>query len=141
MKEAIGSDKFSEYTSLTPEERQKRDEEWAKSIKKTRPKDYRDDWFKILVDYVIYRHPSEYRFMQIPKMGSQANFPSWLKCSNKNRVFSQSVLILTFQEFQQSFHLNTLIAYWFGLWMLVFKKIYSLHAVCIMRNRHKKQNC
>ena len=43
MKELIGTDKFSEYAKMSPEERQTKDEEWAKRIKKTRPKDYRDD--------------------------------------------------------------------------------------------------
>jgi len=43
MVETIGSDKFSEYSRMTPEERRIKDEEWAKNIKRTRVKDLRDD--------------------------------------------------------------------------------------------------
>ena len=43
MVETIGSDKFSEYSRMTPEERRIKDEEWVKNIKKTKVKDFRDD--------------------------------------------------------------------------------------------------
>ena len=43
MVETIGSDKFSEYSRMTPEERRIKDEEWAKNIKRTRVKELRDD--------------------------------------------------------------------------------------------------
>merc|ERR1712086_80531 len=43
MVETIGSDKFSEYSKLTPEERRIKDEEWVQNIKKTKVKDFRDD--------------------------------------------------------------------------------------------------
>ena len=67
MVEAIGSDKFSEYSRMTPEERRIKDEEWVKNIKRTKVKDFRDDWNKknTLVDNHVIDYFSEYRFMQI----------------------------------------------------------------------------
>ena len=43
MVETIGSDKFSEYSKMSPEERRIKDEEWVKNIKRTREKNFRDD--------------------------------------------------------------------------------------------------
>ena len=41
--EAVGSGKLTEYSKLSQAERRKQDEEWAKSLQPTRPKDVRDD--------------------------------------------------------------------------------------------------
>ena len=41
--EAVGSGKLTEYSKLSQAERRKQDEEWAKSLQPTRPKDLRDD--------------------------------------------------------------------------------------------------
>ena len=43
MQEAIGSGKLSEYSRLSPAERRKKDQEWVESLRRSRPKDYRDD--------------------------------------------------------------------------------------------------
>ena len=43
MVETIGSDKFSEHSKMTPEERRIKDEEWVKNIQRTKVKDFRDD--------------------------------------------------------------------------------------------------
>lgn len=39
----ISSDKLAEYARLPESEKRKLDEEWAKSLKPTKPKDFRDD--------------------------------------------------------------------------------------------------
>lgn len=43
MQEAIGSGKLSEYSRLSPTERRKKDQEWVEGLRRSRPKDYRDD--------------------------------------------------------------------------------------------------
>ncbi len=43
MKKILGSEAYSDYSRLSPEEKEKLDQEWAKNVKRTRPKDYRDD--------------------------------------------------------------------------------------------------
>ena len=43
MHEALGSGKLSEYSRLSPAERKKKDQEWVDSLRRSRPKDYRDD--------------------------------------------------------------------------------------------------